>query len=441
MTPGARIQAAIEILEGFETSPLPLNRYFDRWSRIRRYAGAKDRAAIKDLVYVATRGRASYVWLTGGEDPRHLVIAALIVGQGLSLERLQVLFSGEGYGPLPLSDQEQWMCSDLHRPVPPEVQLNCPAWLVDEISLPPGANLHDELRASALRALIDLRVNLLKSTPNRAFQLLSEDEISLRRCSNSLVGLRIEATDTSQRPVNIKALEVYRQGLIEIQDEGSQIAALMVDAKEGHQVLDFCAGAGGKSLTLAAAMNNRGQIFAYDSDSSRLKRMAPRLKRAGVRNVQVRHEAADPHQSAAAMAEWYDKFDRVLVDAPCSGSGTWRRNPDAKWRLTPEKLSRHAELQARLLVATAPLVKPGGRLVYVTCSLLKRENEDRIEAFLRENQNFKLLPVNRVWPEIDALDPSSDLPKSCQNPQTTLALSPNSTKTDGTFIAVLEREG
>ncbi len=440
MRPGARVQATIEILEGFSESPLPLDRYFDKWSRSHRYAGSKDRTAIKDLVYSTVRRRGEYVWLMHSEDPRHLVIAALMDGQGLSLEDVQGLFDGHGYGPPPLSDEEEGLCHKLTRPAPSEVALNCPAWLVDEISLPPDADLNEELRTSALRAPVDLRVNLLKSTPECAYDALSESQVGLSRSSNSRIGLRIAPSDSLRPSINVRGLEAYRQGLIEIQDEGSQLAALMVDAREDHQVLDFCAGAGGKSLALAAAMNNRGQIYAYDTDASRLKQMAPRLERAGVRNLQVRHEAADPHQSAAAMAEWTDKFDRVLIDAPCSGSGTWRRNPDAKWRLTPEMIGRYAERQARLLIAAAPLVKPGGRLVYVTCSLLKRENEDRIESFLGQARGFNLLAVNQIWSEVDDLLSQSDLPKKHQNPYATLALSPQSSKTDGTFIAVLERE-
>jgi 16S rRNA (cytosine967-C5)-methyltransferase len=440
MTPGARIQAAIDILDGFSSSKLPLDRFFDQWSRSHRYAGSKDRTAIKDLVYAVCRRRGEYTWLTQGETPRQLVIAALIVGQDLPLEEVQALFDGQGYGPQPLSNDETQLCSSILRSLPPDVELNCPSWLIDEISLPPGVDKTKELRTSATRAPVDLRVNTLKCTQDRAFDLLSDSKNPPERCANSEIGLRIKAGVDSQPSINLRGHDAYKQGLVEIQDEGSQIAALLVDARPGHQILDFCAGAGGKSLALAAAMENRGQIYAHDVDVARLKRLSPRLERARARNVQLWPAPADPHQSAAAFAEWYEKFDRVLVDAPCSGSGTWRRNPDAKWRLTPDQLERYAEGQTRLLAAAAPLVKPGGRLVYVTCSLLKRENEGRIEEFLGRGRGFKLVEINQIWRDVPALESQSELPKKLQNPYTTLALSPFSAETDGTFIAVLDRE-
>jgi 16S rRNA (cytosine967-C5)-methyltransferase len=235
------------------------------------------------------------------------------------------------------------------------------------------------------------------------------------------------------RSPNVEAEPAHARGWFEVQDAGSQVAALMTAAQPGQQVADICAGAGGKTLALAAQMANRGQIHAYDADRHRLRPIFERLKRAGARNVQV--IPADEPQRLAALGQG---MDVVLVDAPCSGSGSWRRRPDAKWRLTPEALERRLAEQTKALDQGAPLVKPGGRLVYVTCSVLPQENADQVAAFLARHGDFSLVPYANVWRAALASEP----PPSADGSDETLLLTPARHDTDGFFIAVLvKREG
>ncbi len=242
-------------------------------------------------------------------------------------------------------------------------------------------------------------------------------------------GLRVPAGTGARRHPNIASEQAYRRGRLEIQDEGSQIAALLVRASPGDQVLDFCAGAGGKTLALAAAMQNRGQIYAHDADSTRLAAIYERIKRAGVRNVQVRPPGAD------ALAELQATMDRVLVDAPCSGSGAWRRRPGAKWRLSAAALARRTGEQRQALDEAAGYVKPGGILVYVTCSLFARENSAQVAAFLARRSDFSCCDMSEVWRQTFGAEIAP--PHHCRPDG--VVLTPASTGTDGFFIAALKR--
>jgi 16S rRNA (cytosine967-C5)-methyltransferase len=226
---------------------------------------------------------------------------------------------------------------------------------------------------------------------------------------------------------------LYLDGSIEIQDEGSQLVALLCAVGPGQQVVDYCAGAGGKCLALAAQMENKGQIFAFDSDARRLEPLRARLQRARVRNVQA--HALGEAAAAATLSGLAGKVDRLLLDVPCSGSGVWRRNPESKWRLGAEKLSRYGAAQSRILRSTAPLVRPGGRLIYATCSLLMEENEDQVEGFLADQPEFEVLPISRVWDEAMTSPDRAVCP--CDDPY--LRLTPAQHGTDGFFVAVLQR--
>jgi 16S rRNA (cytosine967-C5)-methyltransferase len=281
--------------------------------------------------------------------------------------------------------------------------------------------------ALRVEAPLDLRVNTLKTTPEEARAALALDGVETKPTALSPLGLRAQG-----RPP-LANLASFKSGLIEVQDEGSQLAALLVDARPGMRVADFCAGAGGKTLAMAAAMENKGRIVACDVLQGRVERAATRLQRAGAHNVERRGLTSerDPWVKRHAGG-----FERVLVDAPCSGMGTWRRNPDAKWKLTPDYLKELLDLQQRILDSAARLVKGGGRLIYATCSLLPEENEAQIERFLAQHADFAVLPMADVWR--DSIGRHKDA-APCPAGDAYLRLTPAQHGTDGFFVAVLPR--
>ncbi len=442
MRAGARIQSAIELLDQIEDREAPADRVVDGYMRRRRFAGSGDRAAILALVYAVLRRRAELDWrlerggaeaAPAGPRARHRVLAALALIEGREGPEIEALFDGARFAPPPLEEAERALLAALLAALaspagaapamPAWVRGNYPEWLADELAARFGDDLDDEARALNERAPVDLRVNRLKAGREAVLERLRHDGVEAEPCRFSPLGIRLGGR------ARVTARPVYRQGLVEVQDEGSQLVALVVGARPGEQVIDLCAGAGGKTLALAAEMANRGQVYACDVSAQRLRRMAPRLQRAGVRNVQTRHLAAldDPW-----LATLDGKADRVLLDAPCSGSGAWRRNPDAKWRLTPAELAAHAEAQARLLARAARLVRPGGRLVYATCSLLRPENEAQVEAFLAAHGGFRVAPIATVWAE--------SVGGACPTDEAMLMLKPGRHGVDGFFVAVLARE-
>ena len=279
---------------------------------------------------------------------------------------------GEGHAPAPLTDAERarLAAADLSG-APAHVAGDFPEWLAPQFEASFGADAAEEGRALAERAPVDLRVNLLKTTRDKAFAALAH--LSPEPTPLSPVGLRIAMRPDGRAPP-LASDPAYVKGLVEVQDEGSQLAALLAEAKPGMQVLDLCAGAGGKTLALAAAMDNQGQIYAADADARRLAPIFARLARSGARNVQVRA----PRGQADVLADLEGRCDLVLIDAPCTGSGAWRRNPDAKWRMRPGALEQRIKDQDETLENALRFVKRGGRIVYVTCSVLRAENEDRI---------------------------------------------------------------
>ena len=348
MTPAARVQAAIELVDevaaaarsGGAAADTLVARYF----KTRRYAGAKDRRAVRDLVYRAVR--------RSGAPPASG--RAALVGLARDEPELAGCFDGSRHGPAPIDPEE-----------PSAPAAIAPPWLLDRLDPLVGAG---ELPALLSRAPLDLRVNSLKGSREDALALLPEAATT----PHSPLGLRLP------EGFRAEATEAWANGLVEVQDEGSQLVCLGCEARPGTTVVDLCAGAGGKTLALAAEMANEGRILACDSDRARLTRMAPRLARAGAAIVEAR--LLDPGREAAMLADLAGAADLVLVDAPCSGSGTWRRNPETRWRASPERLERLVALQARLLDLAGSLLRPGGVLVYAVCSLLAEEGRDQAAA-------------------------------------------------------------
>jgi 16S rRNA (cytosine967-C5)-methyltransferase len=305
------------------------------------------------------------------------------------------------------------------------VRGDIPEWLAPRLEAAFGDRAAEEGAGLAGRAPLDLRVNTLKTGRDQVARAL--EKYGARPTALSPVGLRIALAEGPARPPDVEAHALHGRGRFEVQDEGSQVAALMAGARPGMQVVDYCAGAGGKTLALAATMENRGQIHAHDSEARRLRPIFERLRRAGARNVQV----LSGEEGLEALTA---RSDLVLVDAPCTGSGVWRRRPDAKWRLKPEALEERRREQARILARAAPLVRPGGRLVYVTCSVLPAENSEQIAGFVAEHPDFTLIPWDKVWGETLGTDP----PASAADGDG-LLLTPARHATDGFFIAVLGR--
>ncbi len=431
MTPGARLQSAIEILDEIFRTGRPADRIFDAWSRSSRFAGSKDRNAVSEIVFTVLRRRAELAAACGRTEARLLALAAVRLLEGKPLAEIEVLADGGRHAPAPLTDEERAGLDAASLPgagAPQHVRFNYPEFLQPELERAFGPRLEAEMAALLDRAPTDLRVNTLKSTRDKALAALAEAGIAAEPCAHSPWGIRLLSR------ANLPGLGLFRNGAIEIQDEGSQLACLISSVRPGEQVVDLCAGGGGKSLALAAMMGNRGQIYACDIDGRRLGGLVPRAERAGIRNLQTRVLAPfRPGEADASFADLEDRADCVLVDAPCSGTGAWRRSPDARWRLTPEMLVGYRAAQDEVLARGARLVRSAGRLVYVTCSLLASENEDRIAAFMAANPGFVLQDWHTHWPE--------GLPTLPAAAGGALRLSPAMAGTDGFFIAVLRREG
>ncbi|MEM7290016.1 MAG: RsmB/NOP family class I SAM-dependent RNA methyltransferase, partial [Pseudomonadota bacterium] len=327
----------------------------------------------------------------------------------------------------PGAEENKALISRKLTDAPLHVQADIPEWTIPSFE----ANFSDEWVEEAIafsrRPSLDLRVNTLKSSAEKLLKQLSRT--GAKPCAIARQGLRIQSDKPFDRQPNVQAEEAFQKGRFEIQDEGSQIVADLVFAKPGETVLDLCAGAGGKALALAATMENRGQIHAYDIDKARLAPIHERLKRAGTRNVQV-------HAPDADLSGLNGKMDRVIVDAPCTGTGTWRRRPDAKWRLDTGNLEARIEQQERVLADAAPFVRTGGHLVYITCSILPEENENQVYAFVEDHPEFEIVSAGEVWEELFGYDK----PAPWSSDMKTVTLTPASTDTDGFFFAVLERK-
>jgi 16S rRNA (cytosine967-C5)-methyltransferase len=310
----------------------------------------------------------------------------------------------------------------LHPEMPEGVRLNLPDWALPGLRTRFGGRLAEEAAAMETDAPLDLRANLLKTTPEAAAATLAGEGVRSEPMPLSPWGLRV----ASRQPIG--GTRAFQEGLVEVQDEGSQLIALLADARPGQRVADYCAGAAGKSLAMAATMGNRGHLVACDVSAPRLEGATRRMRRAGVQNAE-RHLLVSGDKWRKRRAR---SFDRVLVDAPCTGTGTWRRNPDARSRTTASDLAELCAKQAGILDEASELVRPGGRLVYATCSLLPEEDEEQMRAFLERHPDFAPLPLPALWP---ALRPG--VPAPGEGPY--MALSPARHGTDGFFAAVLER--
>ena len=434
MTPAARVQAAIELLALIARVDRPADQVAALYWREHRYIGAKDRRAVSELVYGVVRRHAAIDWWLARagaaklEPGRGQVIAALALRDGWSADRIATTFDGTPYHPEPLSPAERSLARALeghtldHPAQPGWVRYEVPEWLLPKLAAGFGPRLERELMALQEEAPLDLRVNALKASREEALAALKADRLLAEPTPLSPLGLRL-----SDR-VAIAATRAFREGLVEVQDEGSQLIALLADARPGQRVCDFCAGAGGKTLALAAAMGNKGQVAALDVREGRMSRAALRLRRAGVHNVSRR--LLESHRDPWVKRH-KESFDRVLVDAPCTGCGTWRRNPDAKWRIGPADLTELMALQAGILASAARLAKRGGRLIYATCSLLPEENDEQVTRFLAAHPDFRMVPVAEVW--------TAAVGGTCPVRGATLTLTPASHGTDGFFVAILER--
>lgn len=430
MKTGARMQAAIEVLEDILERHRPASMALGDWGRGHRFAGSGDRAAIGNLVYDVLRQRRSLAAQMGSETARALIIAAAPGAFGLSVEAVKAAAEDPSPHVLSALSDEEWagLNKGVDPSAPAHVRGDFPPEFEASLSRVFGERLADEMAAFAVRAPVGLRVNPLKADRDKVMKALERfDPAPGRYAPDAVV---IAHPSGSRRTPNVESDPAHGKGWFEVQDEGSQIAALLSEAGPRDQVLDLCAGAGGKALALGGQLRNTGQIYAYDRDPRQLRPIFERLKRAGVRNVQT----VSPGDEGALL-ELGARFDVVLIDAPCSGSGTWRRRPDAKWRLSEANVSQRLEDQHAVLALGRQLVKPGGRLIYVTCSILPEENIDQVQWFLGEAPDFRIRPWREAW----AAQIGDALPQSADGRDDTLLLTPLQHGTDGFFIAIFER--
>ncbi|MGL5733357.1 MAG: RsmB/NOP family class I SAM-dependent RNA methyltransferase [Beijerinckiaceae bacterium] len=435
MTPAARVQAAIEVMADLIGRRRPAADALKDWGLAHRFAGSKDRAAIATLVYDALRRKASSAFIMGNDTPRAIVLASLAMMRGLSADDIAALANGERHAPDALSKDEH---ARLSQPAaltgaPDHVAADFPEWLAPMLSRSLGTRMREEMLALCQRAPVDIRVNTLKTLRDKLRPSLMH--FAPQDTPFSPVGLRFAPGEGGRGP-SLQATEEFQKGHFEIQDEGSQLVALLSGAEPGMQVIDLCAGGGGKTLELAALMNNSGQIFATDNDARRLAPIHQRLERAGARNVQVRTPKGRDDEPLRGLE---NKADCVLVDAPCTGTGTWRRNPDIKWRVRPGALELRQKEQDDVLARAARFVKPGGHIAYITCSVLCEENGDRVQAFLESQRNFS--PVTGRSMLALAPDALSEREDMAAPGGLGLQLTPMRTGTDGFYLCILRRKG
>jgi len=424
LTPAGRLQAAIELLGAIEADRRPADAVANEFLRTRRFIGGGDRRDIGETVWGVLRARRRLGWWierVGGEATPRLMVLALMVLSGITVHRAAAEFGGSRFAPPALDDEERRVLEQLdkhtldHPNMGEGIRLEMPDFVVPLLRARFGDRLEAESEALMQPAPLDLRVNLLKTTREEATGLLAKSKLKAEPTKLSPWGLRLAPRQS------VTTTQPFRDGLVEIQDEGSQLVALLAAAKPGMRVADFCAGAGGKTLALAMTMENKGHIVACDVSPARLDGAIKRLRRAGVHNAE-RHllEPGDKWTKRQG-----GKFDVVLVDAPCTGTGTWRRNPDARLRLSETDLAELVVKQAGILDEAQRLVKPGGALIYATCSLLAAENQDQVTAFRARHPAFRIAPVGEALPAYLRGD--------------YLQLSPARDGTDGFFACRLER--
>ncbi len=425
---GGRIAAAVEVLDDMERRHRPASEALKDWGLSHRFAGSGDRAAIGNLVYDVLRRKLSLGWRMGSDAFSSLVFAALLDGWEETAASLAAKLDGDKFAPalLEVSAFERFFAAELSD-APSHVQADMPEWAIERLAPLFQERLAAEGQALSARPPVDLRINRLLSSRDKVLSELPKN-IGAVPTRFAPDGIRIPAGPGDYRQPNIQVEPAFQKGWFEIQDEGSQIVALMAGATGSESVLDYCAGGGGKTLELASLMGNKGQVHATDSDKSRLAPIFERLKRAETRNVQV-------HPAKSDLSALEGKMDCVLIDAPCTGAGTWRRRPDAKWRLSPAQLAQRGQEQAGILDAARKYVKPGGRLVYVTCSLFAEENEAQVERFRAANPEFSFTDHSA---RLAALIPGLR-PEEAYLSKQGVTLSPRLTGTDGFFVSVMEK--
>ncbi|GAB4576990.1 MAG: RsmB/NOP family class I SAM-dependent RNA methyltransferase [Roseibium sp.] len=428
MKDGGRLAAAIEVLTEVETRHRPVQVALKDWGAAHRFAGSGDRTVIGNLVFDALRNKSSLGARMTDGSPRGLVLATYCLTWGNGIDALTEVLAQDRHAPDPLSQQEMTaLTSEQPDTLTAAQRADVPDWLWPKFEAVFGETAVAEGQALATRAPVDLRTNTLKSDRDKVLKRLAHTGAIATPLSP--VGIRIDAKPGAGRMPHVQAEEGYRKGWFELQDEASQLAALLAGAKSGDQVLDYCAGGGGKALAFAAAMQNKGQLYAFDADRLRLAPIHERLQRAGVRNAQVR----DP--ATTSLDDLVGQMDLVFIDAPCTGTGVWRRRPDSKWRLTERALADRVEDQRTVLEKASRYVRPGGRLAYATCSVLAEENQAQAEWFLAENPDFRSTSARDVWQN---LLPGTPEPAYVSE-RGDLLLTPASTSTDGFFVALFER--
>ncbi|WP_455480897.1 RsmB/NOP family class I SAM-dependent RNA methyltransferase [Bartonella sp. B12(2025)] len=423
---GGRLHAAIDILKEIEIRHYRAGEALRAWGLSHRFAGASDRAAISTIVYDVLRRRYSLQWRMESDDIRDIVFGTLLDTGKMTIEQIDGELEGDRFAPklLGARQRQSWQKQQLVD-APDYIRGDIPQWCQAHLYPLFADNWVTEAAALATRPSLDLRVNSLKATPEKVLKELVKTKA--QSLSWFRQALRVAPIEKFGRHPNVQVEPAFQKGHFEIQDLGSQIVAHLVEAKANMQVLDYCAGAGGKTLALAASMNNRGQIYAYDSDEVRLAPIFDRLRRAGVRNVQSRAHVEE-------LKSLVGQMDIVLLDAPCSGTGTWRRHPDTKWRLTLERVRQRQTEQKAILNEAIDYLKPDGRLVYITCSLFSDENEEQIFQFLQHHSNFYPINMCALWQQHFSFSPVQPLFSNYG-----LTLSPATTKTDGFFLSVLQK--
>jgi 16S rRNA (cytosine967-C5)-methyltransferase len=433
VTPGARLAAAIEVFAALEAERRPATDALKSWGLAHRFAGSGDRAAIAGLVYDALRRRASSAFLMRADTPRAILLGMLKRERALSSEAIGKLADGVGYAPPPLTEEERALLDAANLDgAPPCVIGDYPEWLDSHLARVFGDERAEEGAALSSRAPLDLRVNTLAAERDKAAAMLSD--LKPEQATWSPWALRIRMPADAKSPA-IHAEPAFLKGMVEVQDEGSQLAALLSGAKPGEQVVDLCAGAGGKTLALAAMMENKGQLYATDDDKRRLAPIHERLARSGARNVQVR----TPKSVGDTIGDLDGRIDLVLIDAPCTGTGAWRRNPDAKWRMRPGALEQRVKEQAEVLERAVPLLKAKGRIAYVTCSVLDEENGAQVRAFVARHSEFSVQPPAETAKALG--ERAFMFAKAARFSAEGLLMTPRLTQTDGFYVSVLRRTG
>jgi 16S rRNA (cytosine967-C5)-methyltransferase len=434
MTPGAQIQASIELLEDVQSAwedgkAAPVDSMLGHYFKNRRYIGAKDKGFISRRVYAVLRQGGRLQWYVEQAglpvNPRSLVLAALVVDEGHPINILQTWFTGNSHDAAPLHKEERRFVENppANSDTMPEwMRLNTPEWALERMREVFADGLEAELEALNSEAPLDMRVNTLKTTREAAKAALNKEGFFVTDTPYSPWGLRLE------RRGALFTTKAFRDGWIEVQDEGSQLVSLLASPKPGDKVIDFCAGAGGKTLALAAMMQNKGRLLAWDTSEPRLNQSAKRFARAGVDNAQkhVLSSETDPF-----IKRHKDSADIVLIDAPCSGSGTWRRNPDLKWRFGESDLQEILAIQQRILDSAQRLVKKGGKLLYITCSVFEAENESQVNQFLKKHSDFMVAETPDIWNNSACFELMGE--------SQFLRLSPLKSGTDGFFAAILQK--